>query len=175
MKHIKLFEEYNPAQKLIDPSVDAYSDGYHSIFETLIKTPGAKGYPVSYVNSKTDSRGYAIGSSKRWAISWNSDDMGGPIPGSIFSANINPYNPGKDLNIAQQGKIEIYIATKAWSRISKKIKSQLGEPSKEGFDVSPATGFGENGGGWPIVYILDKSTAVTFAKFLEDIKADLIK
>jgi len=174
MKHIKLFEEYNPTQELIDPSVDGYSDGYHSIFETLIKTPGAKGYPVSYVNQKTDSRGYAIGESKRWAISWNSDS-GTPVPGSIFSADLDPYNPGKDLNIAQQGKIEIYIAAKAWSRISKKLKSQLGEPAKEGFDVSPVKGFGENGVGWPIIYILDKSTAVTFAKFLEEIKADLIK
>ena len=166
MKHIKLFEEYNPTQKLIDPSVDAYSDGYHSIFETLIKTPGAKGYPVNY-----------SGGEKRWKISWN---CGGtfsttPIAGSKFSAILGPYNPGKGYNIVQKASLQIYIATKEWSRISEKLKSQLGEPTKEAFDVSPAKGFGENGVGWPIIYILDKSTAITVANFLEEIKADLIK
>ena len=169
MKHIKLFEDYdsNPAQKLIDPSVDAYSDGYHSIFETLIKTPGAKGYPVNY-----------SGGEKRWEISWN---CGGtfnetPIPGSKFSAVLGPHNPGKGYSIVQNASLVIYIATKEWSRISEKLKSQLGEPTKEPFDVSPATGFGPlTGGGFPIVYILDKSTAVTVAKFLEEIKTDLIK
>ena len=168
MKHIKLFEDYNsnPAEKLIDPSVDAYSDGYHSIFETLIKTPGAKGYPVYY-----------SGGEKRWNISWN---CGGtfnntPIPGSKFSAILRPHNPGNSYKIAQEASLIIYIAAKEWLRISKKLKSQLGEPTKEPFDVSPAKGFGEDGVGWPIIYILDKSTAVTFAKFLEEIKADLIK
>ena len=166
MKHIKLFEEYNPAQKLIDPSVDGYSDGYHSIFETLIKTPGAKGYPVNY-----------SGGEKRWEISWN---CGGtfnetPIPGSKFSAILGPHNPGKGYSIVQNASLVIYIATKEWSRISEKLKSQLGEPSKEPFDVSPAKGFVEIGVGWPIIYILDKSTAITAAKFLEEIKTDLIK